>query len=480
MMRKISFQDEKAKSSVQQQIRRIVIPVFVSAVLSMLLVVLLLLFHTSQYTRILHNVTTVSAFNQDFKDSVDQKMYYYVIESRYSEGLPMGEVLAAKELAGELLQTTTDRESSRAITSALSLCGNLEEKILQIEATANYDDRQTQLENNIYVLTNLIQQYMYTYMYHEAALLSALHLKINRQIIAELAAFSVLMLAMLWLLIRRSMQLSRAIVEPIGRLCRRVEEISSGDLSPHPPEESIVYEICALEEGVEQMVCRLNRQIERTREEQEHLRSTELALLQAQINPHFLYNTLDTIVWLIEADKSSEAENMVENLSDFFRSFLSKGNDIIPLSVEERHIRSYLEIQQVRYRDILCYEIDIDPEISGYEIPKLTLQPLIENALYHGIKCRRGKGHIWVNGFRQDAQVLLTVRDDGAGIPAQQLEALRRSMELGGEQRVGFGLTTVHERLRLLFGPEAGLQIESEPGHGTVVTAYLPWKPPKQ
>ena len=199
----------------------------------------------------------------------------------------------------------------------------------------------------------------------------------------------------------------------------------------------------------------------------------ELALLQAQINPHFLYNTLDTIIWLIEADKPQEAEEMVSDLSAFFRHTLSKGKDVITLAEETEHIRSYLQIQQARYKDILRYTIDMAPEVLTAALPKLTLQPLVENALYHGVKLKRAMGHIYVMARREEGNVLIQVTDDGMGMTPERLQELRQAMETG--ERVGFGLATVNERLRLLFGPEYGLDLSSRQGVGTTVTIHIPY-----
>ena len=195
-------------------------------------------------------------------------------------------------------------------------------------------------------------------------------------------------------------------------------------------------------------------------------------LFRSQIDPHFLYNTMDTIIWLIEADRPQAAVEMVSNLSDFFRHCLSKGEDVITLAEEERHVRSYLQIQHARYKDILDYEIQIDPALQNVTLPKLTLQPLVENALYHGIKCKRGKGHIRITSKTEDGDILLQIADDGAGMSPERLEALRRAMATG--ERVGFGLVTVHERLRLLFGSPYGLTLASQEGAGTTVTARIP------
>ena len=202
--------------------------------------------------------------------------------------------------------------------------------------------------------------------------------------------------------------------------------------------------------------------------------SLAVPLIQAQVNPHFLYNPMDTIIWLIEAEKTEEAVEMVSNLSAFFRHSLSRGQDIITLREEEEHVCSYLQIQQARYKDIMRYTVNIAPELRSAMIPKLTLQPLVENALYHGVKLKRGLGHIYVTGRGEGDDILLQVTDDGVGIPPEWLAQLTRSIEQG--ERVGFGLSTVHERVQLFFGPSYGLSISSQPGAGTTISIRIPWR----
>ena len=428
--------------------------------------------YNSLYKDLLYNVSTASEFNQDFKASIDLKMYYYVIESQYSQGLPLEEVHAAQQLAGDLLSTTTEKDSRMAISSVLSLCQNLEEKICQLRDTDSYDARQSQLENNIYVLTSLIQEYMYNYLYYEAVRLNVLQSQISRRLVADFlliaAVTGMLVLFFTW----RAIHLGRSITDPITQLCVRAAGIDSGDLVEREPIQSEEYEIRTLSESFEQMVGRLNRQIRETTRNQESLRRAELALIQAQVNPHFLYNTMDTIIWLIEAEKTQEAVEMVSSLSSFFRHSLSRGQDVITLREEEEHVRSYLQIQQARYKDIMRYTINISPELEEAVIPKLTLQPLVENALYHGIKLKRGMGRIYVIGRSEGEDSLLQVTDDGVGMPPERLAELSRAMEQG--ERVGFGLSTVHERVRLFFGAPYGLSISSKPGVGTTISVLIP------
>ncbi len=468
----MSRKKDAAPVTFEQKLQKLMILLAVPVIGTILVTFAAFLAYAGRYREILHNVTTASEFNQDFKESIDLKMYYYVVGSRYSEGLPIEEVKAARELALSLQDTTTQKESWKAVNDVSKLCENLEDKIYQIEATQSYDERQSQLENNIYVLTDMIQAYMYTYLYYEAVRLDELQTQMTKRLYLEIALILLFASVLLLWMVRRMMLFGRSVTGPIRALCSRVQAISDGDLTVQEPVAAQEYEIQTLSNGFEQMVERLNRQIEQNRQEQISLRSAELALLQAQINPHFLYNTLDTIIWLIETDKYEQAVGMVTDLSGYFRSSLSKGRDIITLREEEQHVRSYLHIQQVRYKDILKYRISIEGQLSDCMIPKLTLQPLVENALYHGIKMKRGQGEIVVTGYEDGGDICLTVSDNGAGMEEERLRQVRAAM--GHKERVGFGLATVHERLQLLFGPEYGLEITSRKGEGTVVGVRIP------
>ena len=468
----MSRKKDAAPVTFEQKLQKLMILLAVPVIGTILVTFAAFLAYAGRYREILHNVTTASEFNQDLKESIDLKMYYYVVGSRYSEGLPIEEVKAARELALSLQDTTTQKESWKAVNDVSKLCENLEDKIYQIEATQSYDERQSQLENNIYVLTDMIQAYMYTYLYYEAVRLDELQTQMTKRLYLEIALILLFASVLLLWMVRRMMLFGRSVTGPIRALCSRVQAISDGDLTVQEPVAAQEYEIQTLSNGFEQMVERLNRQIEQNRQEQISLRSAELALLQAQINPHFLYNTLDTIIWLIETDKYEQAVGMVTDLSGYFRSSLSKGRDIITLREEEQHVRSYLHIQQVRYKDILKYRISIEGQLSDCMIPKLTLQPLVENALYHGIKMKRGQGEIVVTGYEDGGDICLTVSDNGAGMEEERLRQVRAAM--GHKERVGFGLATVHERLQLLFGPEYGLEITSRKGEGTVVGVRIP------
>ena len=230
------------------------------------------------------------------------------------------------------------------------------------------------------------------------------------------------------------------------------------------------------------MIEKIRDLVEAKTREQENLKKAELRALQAQINPHFLYNTLDTIIWMAEARRTDQVVEIVRALSSFFRLSLSKGRDWITVAEEIERTRSYLIIQKMRYRDILDYRIEVEEGALDNSILKLILQPLVENALYHGIKNKRQGGMITVR-VRQprEDEVLLEVEDNGAGIPADKLAKIQALLLddtaetwTGAWQENGFGLENVHKRVKLYYGQLYGLSLRSEAGVGTCVTVLIP------
>ncbi len=474
MIEKLRQTGKSEKTTMQKKLWKMILVVTIPLMLIIILVVGIGIGYGLQYNAILNNVTTASDFNREFTDNIKTKMYYYVIDSQYSEGLPSEEVKSAETIALKLIETTSEKDSLRAINSVLNLCHNLEDKMQEIAETDGYDSRMSQLNDNIYVMADLIQEYMYTYLYYEAVHLDVLQSTMTTNMIVMLVFIVILAMVLLYFLLSYSRKLSRRIVDPVDMLCDRLVAIGHGGLLVCEPIQADVEEVQLLSDGIESMVVHLKRQIDRNAEQEKQRRRTELALLQAQINPHFLYNTLDTIVWLIESSEINEAVTMVSSLSNYFRFSLSRGQNVITLKEEQQHIRSYLEIQRMRYRDLMEYEIDLPKELEVYILPKLTLQPLVENALYHGIKIRRRKGLIRVSGRAQGEHVILEVADDGCGMSDERLEEVRAS--LVDDRREGFGLRTVHQRIQILFGAEYGLSIESTPDVGTKISVIIPKK----
>ncbi len=269
---------------------------------------------------------------------------------------------------------------------------------------------------------------------------------------------------------------ARFIREPIEKLESVTRQLAEGDMSARLPLPR-VEELWNLTSQVNLMADNLEEMMQQRVADERELKKAELRALQAQINPHFLYNTLDAIVWKAEAGDEEEVIRLTRALSDFFRISLSSGADWISISQEKKHIAGYLSIQKTRYRDILDYEIDIPEEIGSYFILKLLLQPLVENALYHGIKYRRGGGKILIRARKQGDDLHFMVQDTGRGMDEETLQRLRKRMtvrepvhETGTN---GYGLVNVNLRIRLYYNQPEGLQIESGPD-GTTVSFRVP------
>lgn len=278
-----------------------------------------------------------------------------------------------------------------------------------------------------------------------------------------------------------TLRLTDAIRIAIHQLEGSVHRLTGGNLKARVPEME-VEELRELAKQINVMANRLETLIERSRREQENLAKSELRLLQAQINPHFLYNTLDAIIWQAQSGKSEEVIQLTRSLSDFFRISLSSGADWIPLEREARHLSGYLSIQKIRYRDILNYEIDIPEDLMGGYVVKLLLQPLVENALYHGIKTKRGGGVIRVSAVREGEKVRFTVTDTGRGMSPERLEQVTSAMggdvpalSVAPDEGSSFGLRNVDARIRLFYHQRDGLEIASGL-EGTRVSFAVPLK----
>ena len=231
-------------------------------------------------------------------------------------------------------------------------------------------------------------------------------------------------------------------------------------------------ELLMLKESYNSMIDYLNEMFTRLLEKEKVIQKAEMRVLHEQIKPHFLYNSLETISYMALEAKAPNVHSALETLGSFYRNFLSKGDREIPLEREVQIVRDYLSLQKLRYGDILNDEYDIAEDTEELMIPKLILQPLVENSIYHGIKLQREKGSIKVEAVDLDDRIELVVKDNGAGMTEERLQEMRAAIVNG--EKIGFGLRTVHERMQLLFGEEYGLSISSTEGVGTTITVVIP------
>lgn len=279
-----------------------------------------------------------------------------------------------------------------------------------------------------------------------------------------------------------SFKFSRTLTNPIFKLKRLMKQAESGDLTVRFNFQHN-DEIGELGQSFNHMIARIDQLIQMVYVEQENKRTAEMKSLQEQIKPHFLYNTLDTISWMARDYDAEDIVRLVDALTNMFRIGLSHGKDIITVKEEITHVSNYLYIQKIRYKDKLNYVIHVDESLYAIEVPKLILQPLVENAIYHGVKAKRGGGTITITGVPEGENLVFTVQDNGAGMPQEKVEELNRRMSERSvlDEKKSFGLFYIRERIQLCYGTGYGVHVESALGEGTRVTITLPlYQKPKK
>jgi two-component system, sensor histidine kinase YesM len=268
---------------------------------------------------------------------------------------------------------------------------------------------------------------------------------------------------------------TRSIVKPMYKLKQLMKRAQEGDLTVS---FNAKYndEVGELGNSFNNMVKEINNLINLVQKEEKSKRIAEMNVLQAQIKPHFMYNTLDTIRWMAEEHNEEDIVEIIEAFTNLLRISLSKGKEMISVSDELNHVQSYLIIQKIRYEDKLDYEIQFDENILDYQLIKLILQPLVENAIYHGIKEKRGNGKILITGKIEGNMLCFTVSDNGKGMEEEVLNKINKMLTKSGESKIeiGYGIFNVNERIRIIYGEEYGLKYKSVYGEGTIVELRHP------
>ncbi len=294
---------------------------------------------------------------------------------------------------------------------------------------------------------------------------------VNRNVQEMLRLSGVMAVVILAAALLTSWLLSRLLGRPLRGLASAMErfETDADHFSYHPVKGT--REVQELSDSFGHMVLRIQQLMSTVRTEEVNLRKTELKALQAQINPHFLYNTLDSIAWMCERGRNADAVNMVHALARLFRISISKGHELIPIAKEIEHAESYLQIQKYRYKNQFTYEFDVDPDCLDYYCNKITLQPIIENAITHGLDLMVDEGLIAVQVCQEGEDIVFRIRDNGVGMSPEQVASI---LDQDPKDRTGIGIKNVNDRLKIYFGKEYGLHITSELDVGTCVEIRMP------
>ncbi len=445
------------------------------------------------YSGINNNISYANKYVMDFKERIDYTMYLAVIGNKSIDEIETGKttvngiitvnpysyIQELESACNKLSLNATVPGNTNEVKRVKNTLNSLGKSIFNLENSIKkgglYEKNMDTLDRDIYVLTSLVQSGLQNYIYTETTNFENVKAgldKKNRMMVTTCLITLLIVIVISAFLTTRAV---KSVTIPVRKLCAQTSKVAKGDFTANTKVES-VGEIALLTRNFNNMTQEIGHLVEDIKRNKENIHLIEMKLLQAQINPHFLYNTLDTIVWLAEEKKTKEVVSIVTYLSDFFHTTLSKGKDFITIKEEELHVSSYMKIQKFRYQDVMDYEIHIDKELYPYIIPKLMLQPLAENALLHGVRNKRGGGHIYITGTKDNDRIIFQVKDDGRGMKPEELEKLKQGIEnnkLETTDNSGFGIVNVNQRIQNYYGKEFGISFESEFGKGTTVTIII-------
>jgi two-component system sensor histidine kinase YesM len=449
----------------------------------LLLGIVIIFFNTLSYSRLITNVDNTNRLAQIIRTEITGELWDIVAGNKpFNLGSQYSIIEYINSEFEDIMRTTRETESRQI----LEVAGRAMQTLLR------YVDRLgNQIENRFPVIENertldeirgvasLVSELLQDFIVREIESAA----RENRRIITRamylgISEAVIIVIALLFSFRMRT-SVAKSIDYSINSLVGLSSSIAEGNLDARV-ELTSVSELKTLANDLNIMADKIKTLIAENIREQHNLQKSEMKALQAQIQPHFLYNTLDSIVWLAESNNSEQVISITKSFSDFFRISLNKGIEWLYVKDELKHIESYLTIQKIRYRDILDYSIEYDPKMERSIMLKLLLQPLVENALYHGVKNKRGKGMIEVKGWQENNFLYFSITDDGAGMTAEKLLSVKHQLSKNPlsatpetKNRI-YGLYNVAKRLELYYGDTSILEIKSNYREGTQVMLKIP------
>lgn len=445
--------------------------------------------HSRQYNDIITNVSLANLINSIAKKEIPDELWNIVSGRKsFNEGMQYEMLEEIKDGLSRIEQTTSDKRSRQKLEVAsrarLTLYRNVSRLGVNIASGGSVASSEVALDE-IRSISALFSDIMQEFIVMEIESAYKTNISIsNSSIVLGLIQAGIILFAVI-LSLRGGLSLSDSVRRPISEMEILSTKIAHGDFDSRVNIPGVL-ELDNLADNLNSMAQKIDALIKQNVEEQKNLRKAEMKALQAQITPHFLYNTFDTIIWLAEEEQTEDVIKVTHAFSEFLRISLSRGHEWITVGQELDHVRNYLTIQKIRYADILNYEIEADPALNDFKMLKLSLQPLVENAIYHGIKNKRGRGHLKVSANFSDALkkfMTFTVQDDGAGFSQERLEQVRHELSLNSceTEKLSsvYGLYNVNQRLVLYYNDGAeplsdGIQIESTGGFGAKISFTVP------
>ena len=433
-----------------------------------------------RYDLIITNVSKTNRLNQTVKMDISNEIWDIVAgNKKFDEGRQYDIIDGINESLNDIMRTTEERENRQMLEVAGRAVDTLKRNVDRLGTQmANHapvsenEESLDEIRGVSALISDILQDFIVRVI--ESATITNEHHRQITFVLTVIQIFTVLFVTIFAIFTQRSVTAS--INNPIKRLENLSKRIAEGDFSVRVKLPQ-VSELDGLTENLNIMAVKIQELIAENVKEQQNLQKSEMKALQAQITPHFLYNTFDTIVWLAEEKKNDQVIDITRAFSSFFRISLNKGKDFLTVSEEFEHVKSYLTIQKIRYRDILDYEIEYQSEMADCQILKLVLQPLVENALYHGIKNKRGRGLLQVKGWRENNRLHFSVQDNGIGMTEEKLANIMKQINGSADPEDlnnVYGLYNVNKRLELYYDTSTKLVITSQYKSGTTVYFSVP------
>jgi two-component system sensor histidine kinase YesM len=439
--------------------------------------------YSRQYDAIIANITTANSISGYIKPAIDAEMWQIVAGNKEFKDGKQYQIINDTTTKLRWMMDNTDSHRAKVkldviLRSMQTLTQYVDVMGRQIEQGSTPTENEAALEN-IRFASGVVEGVIQDYVLFEADRTQTQYQAMRAGIAQWEISYIILMVGAVGFSFLAAWGISRSIYIPIKKLHDVTSTITKNDLQALMTGDN-VDEITELGMSFNIMIGKIRDLLDSKIKEQENLKKAELRALQAQINPHFLYNTLDAIIWMAEDKKTDQVIDIVRALSSFFRISLSKGRDWITIGEEIERTRSYLTIQKMRYRDILDFQVEMDEAAADNTTLKLILQPLVENALYHGIKLKRNGGTITVRAkLKDEDEVVLEVEDNGIGFTPEKLALVQAELsDDAGDIRLesGYGIDNVNKRIKLYYGKQYGLSIKSEYQGGTRATIVIPAK----
>ncbi|WP_086349542.1 sensor histidine kinase [Candidatus Enterococcus clewellii] len=470
---------KKKAPSIQQIFSQANKLMFALAFIPLLISILLYSRQLFIYQRTVANIQEANAIAAKVDDTVLEEMWDVVTGQVPLQQYSKNSIV--DELRGDIahIQDNINTKGERSILEvSLRIIDSLEgyqEDILTNLSKENSYEKNKEVMVQVESVTQLLSDMLQEFVRIEINLASQKNNEMVQSLVVLTAIELLIVLGIIYFVRKNRRFLNERIQEPLNDLIHMSNELAKGHLGyrlalPETPELS------SLTESLNKMADDLTQLLEENALKQYHLAQSEVRVLQAQITPHFVYNSLDAIVSLIEQKHYEKAKEMTFALSDFFRISLSKGKDWISVDTEIKHIQDYLVILQIRYGEMLQFHIDVPETLRDYQIVKMILQPLIENAVYHGIKFIRRAGFVQVTLEEQGDSLIFTVSDNGIGILPERLVEIQKELAKGVDSdfSTGYGLYNVNKRLLLYYGSQAGITLESHYRKGTTIRVTVP------